>query len=274
MKKFLRILVPVLSTIILVLVMSLISQKAQMKRAGVVCDEVDIVIRDSAKLDFIRAADVERYLNEDFGKWKGRKLDSLDLKAIETALSGRSAILDVEAYTTVYLQDDNPRGTLHIELSQREPIVLFMGKGMRSGFFADSQGVLFPQKKDKVQCLLTVGGEFPLELADYQGASPSAKSWVRDVVAMARYMDGDEFLRSAFSVVTSDRSGNLFLRPREGREKFLFGGPDLAEEKFERIKTYYRYILPAREKDTYATVDVRFEGQIVCREKEEAAKTK
>ena len=269
MKKFLKITVPILSTLILVLLMSLLSQKAQMKRATVVCDELDVVIRDSSRLDFIKEADVVRYLHEDYGKFEGKRLDSLDLKAIEDALSQRSAVVGVEAYTTAYLEGENPRGILHIELSQREPVVLFMSKGMKNGYFADSDGIVFPQKKDRVESLLTVGGEFPLSMEDFPGASPEAKTWVRDIVDMAKYMEEDEFLRSAFSSVTSDSAGNLILRPKQGKEKFIFGGPDLFQDKFSRLKTYYRYILPAREKDYYAVVDVRFDGQIVCREKEE-----
>ena len=54
--------------------------------------------------------------------------------------------------------------------------------------------------------------------------------------------------------------------PREGAERFIFGTPTDIEAKFGRIRTYYESIAPSRE-TPYKTVDVRFDSQIICRNK-------
>ena len=62
------------------------------------------------------------------------------------------------------------------------------------------------------------------------------------------------------------KDGNLVLVPREGSERFVFGTPTDIEAKFGRIRQYYESVAPSRE-TPYKTVDVRFDGQIICRNK-------
>ena len=49
------------------------------------------------------------------------------------------------------------------------------------------------------------------------------------------------------------------------KEKFIIGSPDGFREKFGRIEDYYRYVRNRKEEGYYSTVDVSYEGQIVCR---------
>ena len=60
-------------------------------------------------------------------------------------------------------------------------------------------------------------------------------------------------------------SSDLILIPRIGNERFIFGQPDALEEKFERIRKYYTAIVPEKGSDKYRTVDIRYNGQIICR---------
>ena len=54
--------------------------------------------------------------------------------------------------------------------------------------------------------------------------------------------------------------------PRTGKEKFIFGSPHDWQDKFARMERYYRYIAPAKEEGWYSTVNVKYPGQIICRQ--------
>jgi cell division protein FtsQ len=60
-------------------------------------------------------------------------------------------------------------------------------------------------------------------------------------------------------------NGDLILIPRIGNERFIYGPPDKSEEKFEKIKKYYSAIVPEMGYEKYSEVDLRFNGQIICR---------
>ena len=59
--------------------------------------------------------------------------------------------------------------------------------------------------------------------------------------------------------------GDLTLVPREGDEKFIIGKPEGFGAKFGRIARYYEYIKPAMDSTCYSTVNVKYEGQIICK---------
>jgi cell division protein FtsQ len=67
--------------------------------------------------------------------------------------------------------------------------------------------------------------------------------------------------------ISVEEGRNLILIPGEGNERFLFGQPTDIEDKFSRMEKYYTHILPAKGKDFYEIVDLKYKGQIVCREK-------
>jgi hypothetical protein len=62
-----------------------------------------------------------------------------------------------------------------------------------------------------------------------------------------------------------NEDGDLVMVPRTGGEKFIFGKPDKAEDKFSRISKYYTAIVPSKGEGFYTTVNVKYDGQIVCR---------
>ena len=69
------------------------------------------------------------------------------------------------------------------------------------------------------------------------------------------------------SQITVLKGGDLLLVPREGRERFLFGPPTDIAAKFDRIRKYYESIAPNCDPGTYSTVNVKYDGQIICRKK-------
>ena len=47
--------------------------------------------------------------------------------------------------------------------------------------------------------------------------------------------------------------------------KMDFGRPEDYKAKFSRMEDYYRYIYPAKQEMNYKTVNVKYDGQIICR---------
>ena len=82
---------------------------------------------------------------------------------------------------------------------------------------------------------------------------------------MVNYMEKSGIWADNISQITVDGKGDLVLIPREGSEKFIFGSPDQAQDKFRRIEEYYRSIAPLKEKGYYTSVNVKYAKQVICR---------
>ena len=230
-------------------------------RQVITVESLDVQLPQAGK-SFVSEQDVKDYLRDYYGPYTGTRLDSVGLERIEKVLDARSAVRKSEAWTT----DD---GVLHISITQREPVVRFQKSGS-DGFYADDRGFIFPLQKAWTPLVPVVDGDIPLHAGPgYKGevGTETEKEWMAGVLGLLEYMKGNRKWAGFFSSITVAPDGDLVLIPREGNERFIIGSPDSPEEKFAGIEKYYRYIKPSKEEDYYRSVNVKFRGQIICRQK-------
>ena len=153
MKAVWRYTIALLVTLLVVALVALLSGITRERRHLVTCGGIDIRILDSARLNFISPEDIRKCLDESYGVWNGQRLDSVNLRKIETVLKDRSAILTSEAWTT-------GDGILHVAVTQREPLVRFQGPD--GGFYSDENGFLFPLQEGYTSRVPIIDGAVPV----------------------------------------------------------------------------------------------------------------
>lgn len=228
-------------------------------RKDIVCNNVEIVILDSLRNDFVSRTDVAGYLKQEYGECIGMKADSIDRKRIEEIIDGESAVFKSQAYVT----ND---GTLHIHVTQRKPIVRFQKSD--GGFYADADGYIFPLQNNFASHVQVIDGCIPLAAdSGYKGAIEDSeeKEWFDKIMKVVNFIEEDRDWNEKIVQISVDRNGNLTMIPRKGNEKFLFGQPEDIEEKFGKMEKYYTHIIPAKGDGYYSTVNLNYKGQIVCR---------
>ena len=228
-------------------------------RKSCVCDRLAVTVLDSTVNHFISPKDIRTLLDKTYGEYLGRHADSIDLVKIEEIVQRKSAVLTNEAYMT----ND---GTLHIDITQRRPVVRFQKKD--GGFYADEQGYIFPLQNTYASHVQIVDGNIPLAAnSGYKGdiEDPKEKAWFKSVMNVVNFIEGSKTWKGKIVQISVDEKGELILVPREGNEKFLFGQPNSLAEKFGKMEKYYTTIIPEKGSERYRTVDVRFANQIVCK---------
>ena len=258
MKPAVRILLATLAVAACLFLFLVGDHLAASSRREVTCKGVEGIVADSMQRKFISPEDIRDWM-DDYGTWAGLPLDSLDLCKVERIIDGKSAVLKSQAWLT----DD---GMLHVSVTQREPVVRFQGAA--GGFYADREGFLFPLQTRYTARVPVVDGALPIKLEkDFKGMpeSESEKDWVLSVVSLAKYLADREEWGDLVGQVTVLKGGNLVLIPREGAERFVFGAPTDIDAKFDRIRKYYEAVAPLDK--GYRTVDVRYDNQIICKNK-------
>lgn len=83
-----------------------------------------------------------------------------------------------------------------------------------------------------------------------------------------KLIEGDDFWRAQIVeiVVSQSQNGALFLRlvPRAGNHTIIFGRIEKVERKLDRLMRFYREGLDKEGWNTFRTIDVRFDNQMVC----------
>lgn len=233
----------------------------QNQRRPLKCTGLQVEILDSMENGFVTRADVKKYLDKEYGQFIGEHIDSVDLVRIEDIIDGRSAVRKSQAFIT---RD----GILHIDVTQRKPVVRFQKKD--GGFYADAEGFIFPLQRNFASHVQIIDGEIPLAAnSGYKGSidNPKEKEWFTKVMKVVNFIENDRTWKGKIVQISVEKGGDLILIPREGNERFMFGQPADIEEKFMKMKKYYTHIIPAKGENHYRTVDLKYQGQIVCRKK-------
>ena len=227
------------------------------RKRQLTCGGVNVEFADG--YNFVTPEDIEGYLSHEYGAYIGQRLDSVDLAKVERILDNKSAILKTEAYTT-------PDGMLNLKVFQREPVIRFQKGG--NGFYADEKGFLFPLQSNYTSQVPIIDGDVPLTFeSGYKGepVTEKEKEWLRDIIALTNYMKDSKTWAVNISQISVRPDGDLVMIPRQGKETFIFGLPDGFEEKFSKMEKYYTTILPEKGEGYYSTVNLKFNGQIICR---------
>ena len=257
MKKGLRIAIVAAAACLLAFVIFLISGMNEDRQRQLTCCGVRVEFPE--EYNFVTAEDIEGYLKNEYGAYIGQRLDSVDLARVEAILGNKSAILKAEAYTT-------PDGFLNVKVFQREPAVRFQ-KGT-VGFYADSEGFLFPLQDNYTSKVPIIDGDIPIAFEiGYKGepTTDKEKEWLANVISLMNFIRESKTWSDNISQISVRHGGDLVLVPRKGKELFIFGPPVDIEDKFARIGKYYTAIVPEKGEGYYSTVNVKFKGQIVCR---------
>ena len=257
MKTRVRILVTAAVLAALAALCALIHAGTARERALHTCEGLRIEYADDYR--FVSEQDIKDYLDKYYGAYIGQRLDSIKLHKVESILDVQSAILKSEAYTT----ED---GMLNIRLTQREPVIRFQ-KGSY-GFYADCNGFLFPLQENYTTPVPVMDGAVPVNSAEgFKGApeTEAEREWLAGVISLVEYMGKTRIWAENIGQMHVEDNGDIVMIPRQGSERFIFGGPGGAKEKFDRMSDYYRYILPEKGEGYYKTVNVKYDKQIVCK---------
>ncbi len=219
------------------------------------CKGLNVTIKDSVENRFVSKEDVERIIKSDFGQVGEKLAGSLDLTEIEKLVTSKSAVLRCEAYIT-------PDGMLNLDISQRTPAVRFQTAS--NGWYADSDGYIFPLQRSYTSMVPVVDGDFPIKPErGYKGKieDEAGKKWLENIINLVEYMEKSGWI-DRITQIHVERGGEITLVPVSGDERFRFGQPEKFPEKFGKMEKYYRMILPRDRK--YTVVDLRYRDQIIC----------
>ena len=226
----------------------------------IVCGRLDVHFADS--LRFVSEQDIRDYLDSRYGAYIGERMDSVQLARIEDIIESRSAVSRCEAWTT----DD---GVLHLDITQRAPVLRFM-RSEQDGFYVDGQGYIFPLHPSYTAAVPVVEGAIPVDVP----APPSGniameeRAWIAGVLAMNRHIAANRAWQRRIAHIRVRPGGELLLSLTGREEEFFVGQPQDIPDKLQRIDRYLGVIAPSKPQGYYHTVNVKYNQQIICRQKD------
>jgi len=259
MKSEVRNILAGIAAVLLLIAMIVVFIKGNNGSNRATCKGIELTVADSVRNAFINKSDIEKILLTEYGEFKGKDISEIDVNKIESILDSKSSIDKSEVYFT-------GNGLLHVYISQLIPAIKFMTD--QTGFYADADGIIFPLQKVAKAGIPVVEGAVPVNFKEgYKGpaGTDAERIWIKKMLELETYIQKSSIWRRDISGIKVRKGGEIVLVPAEGKEVFIFGQPENIKEKFDKIEKYYTHILPAKGEGTYKSVDVKFDGQIICR---------
>ena len=192
----------------------------------------------------------------------GVPVAEMDLEAIEDRLRAVPWVSAAEAYHTL-------DGILHVRVEQRAPIVRVLDQDGR-GYYLDAEGHTMPLSTQHTARVPVALGTVHLQGAaerviDLRGTdSLITASHLPEVHRIATFLRQDPFWAALIDQIVVTPEGEFELVPRVGGQRIRIGGTDRLEQRFAKLRLFYRQGIDQTDWRRHAIIDLRFDGQVVC----------
>ncbi len=226
-------------------------------RSGINCTRVQITIADKDSSGFLSALEVKRLLTEKGLYPKGKKLDDINLRAIENTLKANTFIDNVQCYKT----ED---GNVGITVTQRLPLLRV--KTDSEDYYLDTE------------CNIIENGRYTSDLIIATGNI--SKWYAQNYVAPAsKHIMESELWKNQVEQINILPDKNMELVTRIGQHIVCLGRlPENNDKtrreraikrfidfKLARLDKFYQYGLNQVGWNKYDYIDMEFDNQVICR---------
>jgi cell division protein FtsQ len=252
----------ILISIIVLLYLSVATGFVTNKHEGLLCNRINIVIKDSADAWFLSGKDIVKLLDKKRVKYLGVPLSRINLVQVETAITSNQIVKECKAFTGV-------NGSLNIEVIQREPLVrIFDARGF--GYYIDREGNVVTLSTRFSPHVLVVNGNIktPFKIGEavniYNMGGSNEEQKLKNIFTLAKFISGDKLWNSQIVQVYLNNAGEFELVPRVGPHLILLGDLDDYIEKFEKLEIFYKEGLNNVGWNQYSKINLKYKDQIVC----------
>ena len=230
---------------------------------------IKIEIEEANNNLFVDPIDIKEFLNSRNDFSENRKLSEIDINKIEKSLLTHPAILSAQVSLSI-------DGILKITIKQREPLVRVFNLSGES-FYLDKNANLMPLSENYTARVPVANG-FIWETLDsykkynyndvYKNKQLNSLFTLDDLFQISNFISKDTLLNSLVQQIYINQKKEFEFLPAIGEQKIIFGKCENIENKFEKLKVFYKEGLNSIDGwNDYTLIDLRFEGQVVCKKK-------
>jgi cell division protein FtsQ len=186
---------------------------------------------------------------------KRYRLDEIDVTRVETLLEDDPFVKNAEVYV-------DQHNILRIKVEQREPVLRILDNN-GNNYYLDENGVKMPPSKNFAARALVATGNISPYQTDF--ITRKKTSTLKDLFKLAQALKSDEFLSGFIQQIHVTNGGEFVMTPLIGDQQIILGSVKRLDDKFRRLKIFYKEGMPSAGWRKYRSVNLKFNGQIVCR---------
>ncbi len=235
----------------------------------IIAKNLNIQIHNNDENLFLTENGVKEFFAESQKVIVANKYKNINILDLEKALNAHPAIENAEV-------SEDLNGDLKIEIKQRTPVLRIINKDGES-YYIDSQSKLMPLNENYSARVIVANGEiFEPYARRYQFSVNQIRrsklfsevSVLDDILDVAEKINNDTSLCQLIHQINLNKDKEIELFPAIGDHKIIFGKATEINEKFNKLKLFYRQGLNKSDTWTkYTTINLKYKNLVVCTKK-------
>lgn len=238
----------IISIVLVVVLTSFVLEKANKQTC------VDVKISIPGANNLVERQDIDAILEKTSGQLMGVQLKSINMYALEKQLNKNPYISKSKIYSDI-------NGVLHIEITQKQPVIRILNK-FGNDFYIDSEGKKMPISSNFTPRVLVATGNITERLR--KSADTLQTQLAHDLFAVANYINQNELWTAQIVQLYVNPQLDIEMVPRVGNQVIVLGNAENLDEKFKKLLVFYKQAMPKVGWNTYKTINLKFNKQIVC----------
>jgi cell division protein FtsQ len=261
MKKFWRILKKILtiaSVLFFATLFVVVLTSAIQKQNQLTCKQVQVKIDYDSGVSFLNENGIKDDINYlAGGNVIAKGLAKIDFNKLEKGIEKNPFIDNAEIFVD---QQQN----IIIDITQKRPILRILNK--------DGVGYYLSEKNERIPLSDNFTPHVAIALGSVQLQSPKRDSSVQIALyKLIQYVRKDKFLDALVDQIYVTESGEFEIIPKIQGHFIRFGnGEENIEEKFNRLKIFYKEGMTRVGWTKYKSIDLRYMNQVVCERRDSA----
>jgi cell division protein FtsQ len=235
----------------------------------IVANTISIEILNNDENLFLNEREVQAFVQQREKPVLGQTYAQLDIPELEKVLNAHPAVENAEVSATL-------NGEVKVEVTQRTPVVRVINKNGES-YYIDKQSKLMPLNENYSSRVIIANGEIfePYDRRSQYSVDQISKnksfsevSILDDILAITRYIQSDSLLNDLIHQIYVNKDQELEVFPVFGCQKILLGKAVLLDEKFAKLKLFYKQGINKTDSWTkYASLNLKYKNMVVCTKK-------
>ena len=227
---------------------------AERKRGDIVCKDILVQLDNVQENHFMSEVDALRMVESGQPNLRGKHFNEINLKEIESKLIYNKHVSDAELFSDL-------KGNLIVNVKLRRPIARLVQEDGPDAYIAED-GTVMPVSENFTSRVLIISGSYVKTILDKENLNNFDEG--KQLLEMIQFINNDSFWRAQASQLDINGKGKVFIIPQVTSQIVEFGFPQNIEEKFKKLKIFYKKILPQMGWTKYKRVSLEFEGQVVA----------
>lgn len=213
-----------------------------------ICKAVKVNLTYEGKDIFLTEDEILQIINKTAnGSVMYKNLRDIDLLELESELNQNNFVRKTDLYFDL-------KGVLYADVNLRSPVIRVINTD-NSSYYIDKDAKRMSVSSIHTTKILVATGYI-------NNANPILKV-DRQLFELADYINKDPFLKCLIGQIYVKKDVELLLIPKIGDLVIDFGTPADMETKFEKLKIFYKKILPFEGWNKYSKVTLKFKNQII-----------